>query len=84
MGGSLCTGTWASEDCLIYTLTEETQMEGESVAVTSQITIEGIRDAYTAEDIRRESVFEKTLRREYVYDASRGCLVLRRVTPDES
>ena len=76
MGGSLCTGTWASEDCLIYTLTEETQTEGESVAVTSQITIEGIRGVYTAEDIRRESVFEKTLCREYVYDASRGCLVI--------
>ncbi len=41
MGGSLCTGTWTSEDCLIYTLTEETQTEGESVAVTSQITIRG-------------------------------------------
>ena len=76
LGGSLCTGTWASEDCLIYALTEETQTEGESVAVTSQITIEGIRGVYTAEDIRRESVFEKTLRREYVYDASRGCLVI--------
>ena len=76
MGGSLCTGTWESEDCLIYTLTEETQTEGESVAVTSQITIEGIRGVYTAEDIRRESVFEKTLCREYVYDASRGCLVI--------
>ena len=76
MGGSLCTGTWASEDCLIYALTEETQTEGESVAVTSQITIEGIRGVYTAEDIRRESVFEKTLCREYVYDASRGCLVI--------
>ena len=76
MGGSLCTGTWASEDCLIYGLTEETQTEGESVAVTSQITIEGIRGVYTAEDIRRESVFEKTLCREYVYDASRGCLVI--------
>ena len=76
MGGSLCTGTWASEDCLIYALTEETQTEGESVAVTSQITIEGIRGLYTAKDIQRESVFEKTLRREYVYDASRGCLVI--------
>ena len=76
LGGSLCTGTWASEDCLIYGLTEETQTEGESVAVTSQITIEGIRGVYTAEDIRRESVFEKTLCREYVYDASRGCLVI--------
>ena len=76
MGGSLCTGTWASEDCLIYALTEKTQTEGESVAVTSQITIEGIRGVYTAEDIRRESVFEKTLCREYVYDASRGCLVI--------
>ena len=76
MGGSLCTGTWASEDCLIYGLTEETQTEGESVAVTSQITIEGIRGVYTAEDIRRESVFEKTLCREYVYDASRGRLVI--------
>ena len=76
MGGSLCTGTWASEDCLIYALTEETQTEGESVAVTSQITIEGIRGVYTAEDIRRESVFEKTLCREYVYDASRGRLVI--------
>ena len=76
MGGSLCTGTWASEDCLIYALTEKTQTEGESVAVKSQITIEGIRGVYTAEDIRRESVFEKTLRREYVYDASRGCLVI--------
>ena len=76
MGGSLCTGTWASEDCLIYALTEETQTEGESVAVTSQITIEGIRGVYTAEEIRRESVFEKTLCREYVYDASRGCLVI--------
>lgn len=74
LGGSLCTGTWASEDCLIYALTEKTQTEGESVAVTSQITIEGIRGVYTAEDIRRESVFEKTLCREYVYDASRGCL----------
>lgn len=84
MGGSLCTGTWASEDCLIYTLTEETQTEGESVAVTSQITIEGIRGMYTAKDIQRESVFEKTLRREYVYDTSRGRLVLRRATPDES
>ena len=73
MGGSLCTGTWTSEDCLIYTLTEETQTEGESVAVTSQITIKGIR-IYTAKDIQRESVFEKTLRREYVYDASRGVL----------
>ena len=59
MGGSLCTGTWASEDCLIYALTEETQTEGESVAVTSQITIEGIRGMYTAKDIQRESVFEK-------------------------
>ena len=59
MGGSLCTGTWASEDCLIYGLTEETQTEGESVAVTSQITIEGIRGLYTAKDIQRESVFEK-------------------------
>lgn len=76
LGGSLCTGTWASEDCLIYALTEKTQTEGESVAVTSQITIEGIRGIYTAEDIRRESVFEKTLCREYVYDASRGCLVI--------
>lgn len=76
MGGSLCTGTWASEDCLIYALTEETQTEGESVSVTSQITIEGIRGLYTAKDIQRESVFEKTLRREYVYDASRGCLVI--------
>ena len=76
LGGSLCTGTWASEDCLIYALTEETQTEGESVAVTSQITIEGIRGVYTAEDIRRESVFEKTLCREYVYDASRGRLVI--------
>ena len=76
MGGSLCTGTWASEDCLIYALTEKTQTEGESVAVTSQITIEGIRGVYTAEDIRRESVFEKTLCREYVYDASRGRLVI--------
>lgn len=76
MGGSLCTGTWASEDCLIYALTEETQTEGESMAVTSQITIEGIRGLYTAKDIQRESVFEKTLRREYVYDASRGCLVI--------
>ena len=76
LGGSLCTGTWASEDCLIYALTEETQTEGESVAVTSQITIEGIRGLYTAKDIQRESVFEKTLRREYVYDASRGCLVI--------
>ena len=76
LGGSLCTGTWASEDCLIYVLTEKTQTEGESVAVTSQITIEGIRGVYTAEDIRRESVFEKTLCREYVYDASRGCLVI--------
>ena len=76
MGGSLCTGTWASEDCLIYRLTEETQTEGESVAVTSQITIEGIRGLYTAKDIQRESVFEKTLRREYVYDASRGRLVI--------
>lgn len=76
MGGSLCTGTWASEDCLIYALKEETQTEGESVAVTSQITIEGIRGLYTAKDIQRESVFEKTLRREYVYDASRGCLVI--------
>ena len=76
MGGSLCTGTWASEDCLIYALTEETQTEGESVAVTSQIKIEGIRGLYTAKDIQRESVFEKTLRREYVYDASRGCLVI--------
>lgn len=76
LGGSLCTGTWASEDCLIYALTEKTQTEGESVAVTSQITIEGIRGVYTAEDIRRESVFEKTLCREYVYDASRGCLVI--------
>lgn len=76
LGGSLCTGTWASEDCLIYAMTEKTQTEGESVAVTSQITIEGIRGVYTAEDIRRESVFEKTLCREYVYDASRGCLVI--------
>ena len=76
LGGSLCTGTWASEDCLIYALTEKTQTEGESVDVTSQITIEGIRGVYTAEDIRRESVFEKTLCREYVYDASRGCLVI--------
>ena len=76
LGGSLCTGTWASEDCLIYALTEKTQTEGESVAVTSQITIEGIRGIYTAKDIQRESVFEKTLRREYVYDASRGCLVI--------
>lgn len=76
LGGSLCTGTWASEDCLIYALTEKTQTEGESVAVASQITIEGIRGVYTAEDIRRESVFEKTLCREYVYDASRGCLVI--------
>lgn len=76
LGGSLCTGMWASEDCLIYALTEKTQTEGESVAVTSQITIEGIRGVYTAEDIRRESVFEKTLCREYVYDASRGCLVI--------
>ena len=76
LGGSLCTGTWASEDCLIYALTEETQTEGESVAVTSQITIEGIRGLYTAKDIQRESVFEKTLRREYVYDASRGRLVI--------
>ena len=76
MGGSLCTGTWASEDCLIYALTEETQTEGESVAVTSQITIEGIRGLYTAKDIQRESVFEKTLRREYVYDASHGRLVI--------
>lgn len=76
LGGSLCTGTWASEDCLIYALTEKTQTKGESVAVTSQITIEGIRGVYTAEDIRRESVFEKTLCREYVYDASRGCLVI--------
>lgn len=76
LGGSLCTGTWASEDCLIYALTEKTQTEGESVAVTSQITIEGIRGVYTAEDIRRESVFEKTLCREYVYDASCGCLVI--------
>ena len=76
LGGSLCTGTWASEDCLIYALTEKTQTEGESVAVTSQITIEGIRGVYTAEDIRRESVFEKTLWLEYVYDASRGCLVI--------
>ncbi len=76
LGGSLCTGTWASEDCLIYALTEKTQTEGESVAVTSQITIEGIRGVYTAGDIRRESVFEKTLRREYVYDASRGRLVI--------
>ena len=76
LGGSLCTGTWASEDCLIYALTEKTQTEGECVAVTSQITIEGIRGVYTAEDIRRESVFEKTLCREYVYDASRGCLVI--------
>ena len=76
MGGSLCTGTWASEDCLIYALTEETQTEGESVAVTSQITIEGIRGLYTAKDIQRESLFEKTLRREYVYDASRGRLVI--------
>lgn len=76
LGGSLCTGTWASEDCLIYALTEETQTEGESVAVTSQITIEGIRGIYTAKDIRRESLFEKTLRREYVYDASRGRLVI--------
>ena len=76
MGGSLCTGTWTSEDCLIYALTEETQTEGESVAVTSQITIEGIRGLYTAKDIQRESLFEKTLRREYVYDASRGCLVI--------
>ena len=76
LGGSLCTGTWASEDCLIYALTEKTQTEGESVAVTSQITIEGIRGVYTAEDIRRESVFEKTLCREYVYDASRGRLVI--------
>ena len=76
LGGSLCTGTWASEDCLIYALTEKTQTEGESVAVTSQITIEGIRGVYMAEDIRRESVFEKTLCREYVYDASRGCLVI--------
>lgn len=76
MGGSLCTGTWASEDCLIYALTEETQTEGESVAVTSQIKIEGIRGLYTAKDIQRESVFEKTLRREYVYDASRGRLVI--------
>ena len=75
LGGSLCTGTWASEDCLIYALTEKTRTEGESVAVTSQITIEGIRGVYTAGDIRRESVFEKTLRREYVYDASRGRLV---------
>ena len=76
LGGSLCTGTWASEDCLIYALTEKTQTEGESVAVTSQITIEGIRGVYTAEEIRRESVFEKTLCREYVYDASRGRLVI--------
>ena len=76
LGGSLCTGTWASEDCLIYALTEKTQTEGESVAVTSQITIEGIRGIYTAKDIRRESLFEKTLRREYVYDASRGRLVI--------
>ena len=76
MGGSICTGTWASEDCLIYALTEETQTEGESVAVTSQIKIEGIRGLYTAKDIQRESVFEKTLRREYVYDASRGRLVI--------
>ena len=76
LGGSLCTGTWASEDCLIYALTEKTQTEGESVAVTSQITIEGIRGVYTAGDIRRESVFEKTFRREYVYDASRGRLVI--------
>lgn len=76
LGGSLCTGTWASEDCLIYALTEKTQTEGESVAVTSQITIEGIRGVYTAEDIRRESVFEKTLCREYVYDASRDRLVI--------
>ena len=76
LGGSLCTGTWASEDCLIYALTEKTQTEGESVAVTSQIKIEGIRGLYTAKDIQRESVFEKTLRREYVYDASRGCLVI--------
>ena len=76
LGGSLCTGTWASEDCLIYAQTEKTQTEGESVAVTSQITIEGIRGVYTAEDIRRESVFEKTLCREYVYDASRGRLVI--------
>ena len=76
LGGSLCTGTWASEDCLIYELTEKTHTEGESVAVTSQITIEGIRGVYMAEDIRRESVFEKTLCREYVYDASRGCLVI--------
>ena len=76
LGGSLCTGTWASEDCLIYALTEKTQTEGESVAITSQITIEGIRGVYTAEDIRRESVFEKTFCREYAYDASRGCLVI--------
>ena len=76
LGGSLCTGTWASEDCLIYALTEKTQTEGESVAVTSQITIEGIRGVYTAEDIRRESVFEKTLCREYVYDESCGRLVI--------
>ena len=76
LGGSLCTGTWASEDCLIYALTEKTQTEGESVAVTSQIKIEGIRGLYTAKDIQRESVFEKTLRREYVYDASRGRLVI--------
>ena len=65
LGGSLCTGTWASEDCLIYALTEKTQTEGESVAVTSQITIEGIRGIYTAKNIRRES-----------YDASRGRLVI--------
>lgn len=76
LGGSLCTGTWASEDCLIYALTEKTQTEGESVAITSQITIEGIRGVYTAEDIRRESVFEKTFCREYAYDASRGRLVI--------
>ena len=40
------------------------------------VSIEGIRGVYMAEDIRRESVFEKTLCREYVYDASRGCLVI--------
>lgn len=76
LGDALCMGEWTDTDVLIYTLEERTQTAGETVTVYSQIRIEGIKAAYTAEEIHRESVAEWTKRRAYRYDASLGRLVI--------
>lgn len=75
LGDALCMGEWTDLDVLIYMLEETIRTEGESVSVISQIRIEGIKEAYTAEEIHREPVAEWTTRRDYLYDASIGRLV---------